>query len=120
LRELSLSGGNKGEIMKCPECGVNHRSRIKAEHCNSITQNIWAHYIILCYNMTGGVTEKNLATYKHLNLDNFKIDKEKKKDMDTYMASFKDVEEDDVNLFLREPIGWTRIILGRRYKQKKA
>jgi len=70
--------------MKCPECGKAHRSEKVAGHCDTVIENQWGHYIILCHNMPGGVTEENLATYKVFNLEYFLEVKAKREAMKNF------------------------------------
>jgi len=44
--------------MKCPECSEDLKY-----HCYIKIENLWVHYIILCSNLPGGVTEENLLSY---------------------------------------------------------
>lgn len=70
--------------MNCPECGKNHRSERVADHCKSIIENAWGHYMILCHRMPGGVTEENLATYDIFNVEYFREIKSKRDSMKSF------------------------------------
>lgn len=62
--------------MKCPQCGVNHRSYEKARSCYMKIENEWCHYVILTHSKPGGATEDNLKSYEGLDLGNFRRVKE--------------------------------------------
>ena len=46
--------------MKCPECGINHRKIEKIEMCKRHLDNEYAHYVIICSGLPGGVCEENI------------------------------------------------------------
>ena len=73
--------------MNCPICGINHRKIDVANICYGEINNKWTHYVILCYNIPGGITEENLKRYK-IDLNYFNEVKEKKEQMDEYIKGF--------------------------------
>lgn len=70
--------------MKCPICDINHRTKHIAERCKSQIDNEWAHFVILCSSMPGGVTEENLLKYEFMNISYFREVKQKKEAMEKY------------------------------------